>query len=352
MKKLTPINIAQNQNISKQAVGQTISKAAPLSRDPKNFPVHRVPVNKKQLIYVPNHTVQLEDGTQALRMDTPYIHVVQDRNKRFGYYRCISGIIDEENGYDGTCPLCDGAGDPWTLANLIIKDKCDNLGLNPDDKENEDVKSIRSKAFSGRVLNDAVRYYTFPIVLFDTVNDDGKTMVQDENGNISFKTMWYSISETQWEKTWAKALENMEDEPTHPGGMFIILDYTYTPKRGEPNARDSARELKIYRKKYKSSDNLRAELDALTEDWTPEKAQEVVIRNNFYSFSDLVEVTDDILENTRNLIELYESKSDAENGNGIGMDDSFSLEKAAPQESKSASVVMDETDEDDDLDIN
>lgn len=345
MRKLTPINVSEDQELSKQIGVQELSKAAPLSRDPKNYPVFRVPTNKKVLIYVPNHTVQNADGVDVLRMDAPYIHILQHKN-RFEYYRCVSGLVSEAHGYDGTCPLCDGASDPWTLANLVIDDKCKSQGLDPDDVENDTVKAIRSAAFSARVLNDAERYYTFPIVVFDTVNDDAKTIVSDpETGNISYKIMWYSISERMWEKKWAKALENMEDEPTHPGGMFLVLDYTYTPKKGEPNARDSARELTVFNRKIKGSEKLREALDHQTEGWTPAKAQEMVIRNNFYAYEDLEEVTDVVLENTRNLISLYSSKGELENKAIEGGSDDFTLEKK--QDDSNPPVAMDETDEDD-----
>lgn len=347
MKKLTPIDVSSDKELSKQIGTQEINRKAPLSRDPKNYPVFTVPVNKKVLIYVPNHTVQDAEGVDRLRMDTPYIHTITHKN-RYEYYRCISGLESEAHGYDGTCPLCEGAADPWTLANHIIEDKCRAQGLSPDDSDNDTVKSIKSAAYSARVLTDATQYYTFPIVVFDTVNDDGKTFVTDDQGNISYTIMWYSISESGWEKKWVKAMENMEDEPTHPGGLFLLLDYTYTPKSGEPNVRDSAREMQVYRKKIKDSEKLRLALDQQTEDWTPAMAQKMVIRNNFYPAEGLQEVADEALEDTRNLIALYENKlgvaglSAPETG-----EDEFHLEK--PKAQPAAPVEMDETDEDLDM---
>lgn len=339
MKRLVPININEDVGLSEQVGVQTLSTQAPLSRDPQKYPVFRVPVNKKKLIYVPNHTVT-KDGVAVLRMDNPLIHVVSKKN-RFDYYRCISGLSSEKFGFDGTCPLCDAASDCWTLANYKIEDKCKQQGLQPDDKENERVKQIRSSAFQDKVVNDPVRYYTFPIVVFDTENDDGKTFVKDSNGHISFKVMWYSCSESVWNGKWVKALENMEDEPTHPGGRFFLLDYTYTPKKGEPNARDSARELTIFSKTIKESDKLRAKLDELTQGWTPDVARSVVIRNGFYDMETLSAVADEEMIGTRNLIEVFENKGIIENsGNG-----GFNLEKL-PEGAGSAVTGVGETDED------
>lgn len=345
MRKLTPIKVEADSELAKQLGTQEISKAAPTSRDPINYPVFKVPVNRKVLIYVPNHIVQDKDGQDELRMDKPYIHTINYKN-RWEYFRCCSGIVDENLGFDGTCPLCEASADPWKLANYQIEDKCKTQGLDPEDKENETVKNIRSAAYSARVLNDAEQYYTFPIVVFDTVNDDGKTLVMTEDGkSVVFKVMWYSIRKGAYEEKWESTLENMEDEPTHPGGMFFILDYTYTPKRGEPNVRDSARNLKVFSKTMKNSEGLRKQLDKLTEGWTPAKAQEMVIKNNLYAYDDLESVADEVLEPTRNLIALYESRGNV-TPQVSGGSDGFNLEKKESSEDGSIPVEMDDTDED------
>lgn len=346
MKKLTPVKIKSDSDLAKQLGTQEISRSMPLSRDPVKYPVFRVPTNKKVLIYVPNHTVLNKDGEEELRMDKPYIHAVSVRKNSWEYYRCTSGLVDNELGFDGTCPLCDGSSEPWDLAKYQIEDKCRAQGLNPDDKENETVKGIRQQAFSARVLNDAEQYVTFPIVVFETVNDDGKTPVMSDDGkNVVFKIMWYSIRKSTYDEKWGSCLENMEDEPSHPGGLFFTLDFTYTPKSGDPNARDSARNLKVYNKTVKDSEKLRAALDKATEDWTPAVAQQMVIRNNIYTVEDLKSVADEVLETTRNLIALYESKSVT--GSGIEKNEMAGMiGKKKEENDGEIPIVMDETDED------
>lgn len=357
IKRMTPVKLSNSskQAVQKQLGTQEIIRATPKSTDPKHFPVFTVPTNEKRLIYVPAHITVLEDGTEELRMDKPLIHSIIDGN-RFLSYRCISGLeVTDDDGnviMSGTCPLCDAASEPWDLAREVIASQCAQQGLDPEDKDNNQVKSIRSTAFSDRVLKEANRYYTFPIVVVDTVDNDGKTLKKDENGNVLCTPMWYHISESQYQDKWLKILESLEDEPTHPGGHFFILDYTYTPKNGEPNKRDSARNLTVKGKVFKNSEKLRARLDKATEGWTPEKAQEVVISNQLFSEADLQEVADSALENTRNMLALYRAKSSGTTG--------FNLEKAqdAPLSIGSSSannntiVPMDDTDEDDsDLDL-
>jgi len=308
MRKMTPVvlNTEAEQEVSKQLGTQELAKAAPKSRDPINFPVFEVPVNSKVLCYVPKHIVQGADGKDVLRMDKPLIHSLQV-GKSYMSVRCIQGLVVESAGYTGDCPLCDGCSEPWDLANAIIQQKCSQANLDADDKEAENVKAIRSAAYSDRDLKDSNRYFTFPIVVFETEGDEGKVPLKDENGELKFKTYWYSVSETKWEETWAKTLEGMEDEPNHPGGHFFILNYCYKPKRGEPNKRDSARALAVIAKKIGKSEKLREALDKRTEDWTVEKARETIISHALFSPADLAILADDALESTRNLLALYEA---------------------------------------------
>lgn len=307
MKKLVPVKLSAETQA--QLAGQTIERVAPKSADPKNFPVFDYKPGEKYLIYVPNINVQEEDGTIHLAMDTPLIHNVVE-GKRFRSYRCISGITAEEYGYDGTCPLCEGTAEPWEYARKRIELKCKNAGLDPDDTDNKEVKSIRSAEFSDRVLKEAVRYYTFPIAVIETsTNEQGKmTFVKGEDGGVKFKMYWFSTSEAQYVAKWQPVLEAMEDEPSSPGGYFFILNYSYDTKGKEPNKRDAARNMSVNFKslaKHSFSEPLKKAIDQVAAIWTPEKAQETVIANAFYSYSDLHDVAETVLADTRTKLALY-----------------------------------------------
>ena len=354
IRRLTPVKLseANSDAVRKQLGVQTIERSAPKSTDPQNFPVFEVPVNSRRLVYVPNHVVMTADGTEELRMDKPLIHSIKDGN-RFLSYRCVSGLsLTAEDGttiLSGRCPLCDGLSEPWDLAREMIKNACDSQGLDPEDKENANVKALRSQHFGDRVLKEANRYFTFPIVVIDTVNNDCKTPAKGEDGKNKYTPMWYHISESQYEKSWLKVLESLEDEPTHPGGHFFILDYTYTPKSGEANKRDSARALTVIGKSFKSMDGLRQQFDKATEGWTPDKARETVISNQLYSEADLDEVANQALENTRNMLALYRA-STAGVGTANALPDGgnagFNLSKApdTPAIPDTTGAEMDETD--------
>lgn len=324
LRKLTKMNFSEEQRaaLSQETSSQVVVRGVPKSEDPVNYPVFEVPVNKKKLVYVPNHTYVDSDGVEQLLMDKPLLHPIID-GKAYRYYRCISSLSGH-TGYSGDgCPLCEAVSEPWTLANYILENKCNAQGLNKEDTDNEIVKSIRSAAYGSRVIKEPNRYYTFPIVVFETKDDDGKTFLYDEEGNLLFKVMWYHISELQYEDVWVKSFEAIEDEPTHPGGHMFTLNYCYTPKRGEPNKRDSAKALKVIPKRTKDFEPIAKQLDELTKDWTPEKAREVVISNQFYTEEDLKYAADTLLTHTRDLIAIYESGKEgiADNNSGFALEE-------------------------------
>lgn len=352
LKKLTPIKLSEEAQ--KQIVTQTVERVAPKSTDPKNYPVFEVPTGKKILVYVPNHNVESPDGNIELRMDKPLIHSLQD-GRRFLSIRCINGLEDEANGYDGSCPLCDGVPEPWDLARKRIESKCSAQALDPEDTDNKDVKSIRSAEFSDRVLKEANRYYTFPIAVIETTTDEkGKMSIsRDENG-IKYQLYWYSISEAQYIAKWIPALEAMEGEPNSPGGYFFYLNFSYDSKGKEMNKRDAARNMTVnHRNMSKASwyDTFRKQVDEQTEGWTPEKAQETVIANAFYSFADLQRTADDVLADTRAKLALYESSDLAGELNAPRSNTPAlpGMKKVEPQSEEQALADVGETDEDFDV---
>lgn len=356
MKKLTPITLSEesNQKLQEQLGVQEISTGVPKSADPVNFPVFPIATGKKVLIYVPKHTVLDESGVDRLRMDKPFIHSIT-MGKRYFNHRCVQGIEVEGAGLTGRCPLCEGCSEPWELANKIIEQRCKAQGLDPANTNDENVKSIRSSEFSKRVIKDAERHYTFPIVVFETLNDDGKTFVKDSENKYKYKVYWYDISEKLWEEKWAKVIEALNDESeesvTHPGGRFFLLNYIYTPKNGgQQTARDAAKALNISVRKINGSEKLAAFLDKETEGWTPSKCQQTVLANMLYGEDDLQAVADEVLEQTRNTLALYNAVPVA-GAAGIGAGNAgFQLEKA-PDAAKTEDSVAGEIPVDTDLEM-
>lgn len=308
----------QLEAIKVEAVNQTKSVATPKSTDPVNFPVFEIPVNAKVLVYVPNHVLTDAEGNEVLRMDKPYIHPVLN-GKRHGKIRCVRGL-SEAAGYSGECPLCNGEAEPWDLANEIIKEQCKMRGLDVNNADDEAVKNVKRENYSKRVIKSSDQFYTFPIVVIETDPNDIKKIIMDENGNPSHKTYWYTISRTAYEKKWAKTLEGMEDDPTHPGGHTFILNYTYESKSGEYNKRDSARELQVVAKRLKGFESYAEQYDAETEGWDVAKAIETIYDNMFYDEADIQAEVDKILAPTREKLAIYESAANSPQVAGFNLE--------------------------------
>ena len=330
MKRFKPKKFTEEElkSINRDLDSQRLGSVAERSLDSEHYPVFEIPVNDKVFIYVPNHVViDPETKQETLRMDKPFIHTVVE-GKRFSKVRCVRGL-SEAAGFTGTCPFCDAANDSWDLANEMIREKCLAAGLNPDDKDNEAVKNIRREQYNQRVVRNTDQYYTFPIVVIETAPNDVKTIVKDEEGNIKYKVMWYTISKAAYEKKWLKTLDGMEDEPTHPGGHAFILDYTYTPKSGEPNKRDSARELQVIPRKLKGEvgEKFSKFFDEITTDWTEQKCRETVVDNIIADYKDLEEEAKRIIQPTQDKLALYRNLAIAgESGNAGSKNSGFVLE--------------------------
>lgn len=304
--KLKPKAFTEEQlnKIKSEAATQVVSKITPKSTDPENFPVFDIPVNGKVLVYVPNHTIlNPETGKEELRMDKPWIHTIVD-GKRFIKARCIKGLSSDV-GYTGDCPLCEGESEPWDLANEQIKELCSTRGLDPNDAENDAVKAIKTQCYSSRVVKEPSLYYTFPIVVIETDKENIKEIIMDDNGIPKHKVYWYSISKKAYDNKWAKTLEGMEDEPTHPGGNCFILNYTYESKSGDYNKRDSAKNLSVVAKRIKGFENIAPIFDDETAEWDTLKAMTTIYDNMYYDESDLKGLADKALQGTREKLAIY-----------------------------------------------
>lgn len=310
MMKLEPkkLSAEEKSRLNKALKTQSIITTVPKSRDNENYPVFEVPVNAKVLVYVPNNVATDENGNEEFMMDMPYIHSVQENN-RYSRVRCVSGLASVLEGYpqEDTCPFCAAEAECWTLARYIIEEKCRVKGLNPDNKDDEQVKAIRKAAFDGRVVKNPTQYVTFPIVVIETT-PDAKTILKDENGNMLYKIMWYTISQTGYEDKWIKALENMEDAPEHPGGQLFMLDYTYSVKDGDTaNKMQSARNLSVHPRKLKNFEKYKEFFDEKASEWTPEKAREMVIDNTIADYDSLLNACNQVMVTTREKIAFYEA---------------------------------------------
>ena len=294
----------QLESLTTQYQQQTGKSAVPKTYDP-SYPVFEIPVNGKELIYVPNHVVMDAMGELTLRKDKFFAHQVLDRKSRVTV-RCNSGVELEELNLDKSCPLCDAMQTAWELYNLEYAEIAKSKSIAIDSPEAKDgLSQVRKDLLGDMVVKPAEAWLTFPIIVFECMEKDGNKVLspkRDKDGRLIGKPMWYSIREKGFIERWAKTLETAtspdgsELPPTHPGGLWFILNYTYESKDGKHDKMQSAKNLAVNYKPMVGYSEWETYYDELTKDWTPAKAMETVCANVLRSKEEQQEVCDEIVK--------------------------------------------------------
>lgn len=313
LKRPAPKKLSEaSQNAITAASAQQTGKTARIKSYDPDFPVFDVPINQKVLVYIPNHTVMMPDGSISLRMDKFAAHPVID-GRSYGDVRCTSGIVVDELHLDGSCPLCDGLNECWELYNHQYADIAKSKGIDPKSAEaQEGLKADRVDLIQKMNIKQADVWYTFPIVVIDCEEKDGVMTViprKDAEGKIKGTPMWYSIRERTYMEKWIAGFDSIDTEdgstPNNPAGMWAILNFTYTPKSGNHDKMGSAKALKVTFKSMPGYNQWAEYFDSLTEEWTPAKAQEVVVLDVVRDMDEMKQVADSLLKPVRDKLAMY-----------------------------------------------
>lgn len=311
------------QEIQKQASVQEIQTSAPRTFD-ENFPVFRVTPGEKQLIYVPNHVVVDDEGNETLRMDKPLIHTFHPNDNTWQKIRCSKGIVSEALGLDGECAICDRIGLGFELANAEVEQKCKTAGLDKDNKENPDVKDIRSKAFGNKVFDNPSRNFTFPIVVIESeVNDKNKLVPVVKGGNIDYNVFYYTVTENQMNTKLLPALDSLDDDDDNAGslgGRLYTVSFGQKDAAGNPpSAMIAVKDMGVSIRKLSSFDQLKQELDKASEEFTPMKAIEVLPNNQFIPVDEVEPVMAEAEITVNEKIALYNNASNGATPGAAGI---------------------------------
>ena len=291
--------------LAQSSATQTASSRVEKSYDPA-FPVFDVPVNQKVLAYIPKHIKTNEDGTTDLIMDTFLAHPVRD-GRAYHNIRCSNGMHFPTIGWDGSCPLCNAVtNELWPLYHKEMDALARAQGLNPEAPETKEILKPNSKEWlQNRPIREAERWFTFPIVVVEC-EEGTLNPKMDEKGQLIAHPCYYSIREVTYNDKWVAGFDTLDGvPPTHPGGLWAVLNFTYQPKSGKPDKMGSAESLKV---SYKTNEHLAqwAEyFDQLTAGWTVEKAMEVVALDAVRPMNELVDITDQVMKADRDKANLY-----------------------------------------------
>lgn len=345
------------QSLATQAQAQRFFNVVPKSEDPENYPVFGLGENT-YFVYVPNHVVVNEEGEETLRWDAPFIHTLVD-GKSYPKVRCAEGVVHDDLGLDGTCPICDNLGIVNEVAEMEARQAKIRAGFDEND-DSDAAKQVSAPFFSSRIMKKKARSYTFPIVVFEreaTTNEKGKTiysLVKDKDGKFQYRVMWYTVSESMYNDTWKQELDKQtenseEDIFTTPAGLWFTIKGTYALKPNEKwSARDAARKFTVAManppKDLGNEDEAIAfekALDELTAEWTPEKAIEMVIANHFLPVEDVQVEVDRLIQPLKDKLAL------ASLGNLNEPVATVGIETSAPTGGADALLALDTDDLDD-----
>lgn len=309
-KTLSPEAVGKILEASAQQTGKTIRSK---TYDPE-FPVFDIPVNSKVLIYVPNHIVNMPDGTTDLRKDKFAAHMTV-AGREFANYRCSNGIVDESLDLDGKCPFCESIGEAWDLFKKEYDAIATQRGIPTDSEQaKEGLKSLRKELQDKMAVKNGEVWITFPIVVIDCIEKDGKmttTPKINEEKQLTGKAYWYSVREKTYNEKWGKAFETVTNEdgssPDHPAGMWAVLNYEVDAKSVEVNKMNSSKALVVGFKNMPESYSGYAKMyDAMTELWTPAKAMEVIVDNAIRDGKEQTDACNDVMKATRDKLAMFE----------------------------------------------
>lgn len=327
---------AEAQKTITRASAQQTGKSQVLKTYDINYPVFDTPVNQKVLVYIPNHTVQNEDGVLELRKDKFAAYPVFD-GRTYENVRSVEGIEIPELGLDKSCPFRGAINECWELVNLETSDIARGKGLDPNASDiNEVLKEDRKKLMNAMAVKNPEVWYTFPIVLIDCEEKDGKLTTipkKDAEGKINGTPMWYSIRERTYLDKWSVAFDSIETEdgstPDNPAGMWAILNFTYTVKNGKHDKMGSAKALTVSFKPMQGYEQWAEYFDQMTAEWTPELAQQVVVLDAIRSMDEMNEAVDTIMRHTRDKLAMYRLSARANASNALPVSNSADMALAS-----------------------
>lgn len=319
LKRPTPkrLSVEEQRAITNASSAQTGTVTVPKSYD-KNFPVFEIPVNKKILVYVPNHTDTDADGKVVLRADRFAAHpIIMGRS--YMDVRCNAGIESAELHTDGSCPFCDAVQKSWELYNFEIDALARQRGIDRKTPEGKEaIKEDSKKLLNNRAVKEAVEWLVFPIVVIDTEDTaDGKSTVVpklDASGHITGKPCYYKIRKSTFVDKFGAAIQayneitNSDLSIDNIGGQWLILDFTYAVKEGQqPTAMHSAKELKVTVKPmgddYKSWGEY---FDKQTEAWDVENIRTNVVFAVLRNAQEQQEACDEVMKPVNDKLTVYQ----------------------------------------------
>lgn len=243
---------------------------------------------KKYFVYIPK--IKNDNGEEGFGniITRAYLHSIKTGNTT-QMIRCINGLVNEEIGFTGVCPLCEGVTDAWDYYNIKLeaKGKLSGIDIN---SSSDDAKELRSAVSKDREIKEPNAYVAFPIILIESEFDtNGKLkLVKGEDGKYIFKPQVFVISEYNFKNCFQTQLDNQEINDMC--GHFLVLSYVYDTKGKKPEKRDAGRNLNVtVRSNPEVLEKYIASMDKQAEFLTPFRIESAVASFALYPVEELTE---------------------------------------------------------------
>jgi hypothetical protein len=250
---------------------------------------------KKYLVYFPNNRNEMGE----FNIVKGYLHTVMlGRSKT--KVRCIQGLVNEDIGYDGECPLCAGVTDAWDYFKLKVAAKVKAAGI---DMDSEEGKQIRSNVSKEREVQEPNLYLAMPIVVIESEISDNKMKPVKVDGKYVFKPYVYFTSDYSFTAKIRGQFDNAEIEDLC--GQFGILSYVYDTKGKKPEKRAAGQNMSFsVRSSFASLEKYAPEMDKLAEFLTEFKINNAVASFALYPKEELDSKADRALQSYKQNLQL------------------------------------------------
>lgn len=282
------------------------------------FPVFTTPVQQSVLVYIPRtNVVETENGEIVENLKT-FVHNYKE-GKAFLQARCIrglsGGVFTEQLGYDGECPFCGATSAEWDVYNKKLEYEAKKLGVDPANDPQEVLKPVKQKLARERAVDNDEEFVTFPVILIPMKAETGKKRNYNvaDNWEENLQPCFVTWKKKRYEDYITGAIDKLPGTVgvDHEGGTFWIWCFEYDAKGKEPNARDAAKEAK-YTPIVDSASLAQylpivETLEARVAEFTREKAQEVLVMNQFYSKADLEQTANKLQAKAKAVLQQLEA---------------------------------------------
>lgn len=300
------VNIEALNKIQTQANTQVVTTGPISTLDPA-FPLFETPVNEDKLVYIPTTNTEMTENGVVMKLLTGHIHTCQE-GRAYPKIRCINGLVNEEYGLDGTCPLCEAIQRAKQLRNIKFEAECKAEGIDPQADATGKSKEIYKKLCHEIVVGDPVETVAFPIVVIET---EAGSLNPKKDGKLT--PQWVVMTKDKYDKVIMGALSAMIAKPTSPAGMFWAFQFTYKAEDGKHNKRDSGKNARYSPIVDPGSVQLleayKAACEEVAKPFTIEKAFTTIVQFIPQSVKDTQADADRIMKQTDLALSMYNQQA-------------------------------------------